>query len=94
MIVGILLGVLYGAVLGGVGMWQFTGSTEMALNLAFAIGIATTAAMVLAAIIASSIPLVFASVNVDPAIATGPFVTTAIDILGVLIYFTIVNLLI
>jgi magnesium transporter len=31
----------------------------------------------------------FARINVDPAVATGPFVTTAIDIFSVYIYFAI-----
>jgi len=34
-------------------------------------------------------PLVFNKFNIDPAIATGPFVTTANDITGMLIYFSL-----
>ncbi|MBN2526517.1 MAG: magnesium transporter [Deltaproteobacteria bacterium] len=93
-LVGTLLGCLYGAILGAVGLWQFSGNTPMAFNLAIAVGAATATAMLLAALVASSIPLMFARINIDPAVATGPFVTTAIDILGVTIYFTVVNLLV
>ncbi|MBN2714946.1 MAG: magnesium transporter, partial [Deltaproteobacteria bacterium] len=93
-IVGILLGCLYGAILGGVGFWQFSGNTPLAMNLAVAVGTATATAMLLAALVASSIPLMFARINIDPAVATGPFVTTFIDILGVTIYFTVVNILV
>jgi magnesium transporter len=35
------------------------------------------------------IPLVLRKLDIDPAIATGPIVTTSIDILGVLLYFLI-----
>ncbi len=33
--------------------------------------------------------MMFHRLKIDPAIATGPFVTTAIDVLGVLNYFAI-----
>ncbi|MBN2342549.1 MAG: magnesium transporter [Deltaproteobacteria bacterium] len=93
-VVGIILGCLYGAVLGAVGLWKFSGVTPDAMNLALAVGAATATAMCLAAFVASSIPIMFAKLNIDPAVATGPFVTTAIDILGVTIYFTVVNVLV
>jgi len=35
----------------------------------------------------------FAKINIDPAVATGPFVTTAIDIISVFFYFQIATLL-
>jgi magnesium transporter len=93
-LVGTLLGILYGAILGAVGLWQFSGDSPVALNLAVAVGTATATAMTLATLVASSIPLMFARINIDPAVATGPFVTTAIDILGVTIYFMVVNALV
>ena len=34
-------------------------------------------------------PLILRKLDIDPAIATGPFVTTSVDILGVLLYFMI-----
>lgn len=34
-------------------------------------------------------PLILRKLDIDPAIATGPFVTTNVDILGVLLYFMI-----
>jgi magnesium transporter len=46
----------------------------------------------MATIVGASIPLVLNKFNVDPAIATGPFVTTSNDILGLLTYLTIVIL--
>ena len=90
-LVGALLGLMYGAALGGMGFFQFHGSVEgNALLLAMAVGIAASAAMVLAAMVATVMPMFFARIHVDPAVATGPFVTTAIDILGVLVYFNVV----
>jgi magnesium transporter len=33
--------------------------------------------------------MAFARVNIDPAVATGPFVTTAMDIISIVLYFVI-----
>ena len=45
--------------------------------------------MIIAATIGSLVPLVLNRFEIDPAVATGPFVTTSIDILGVACYFLI-----
>jgi magnesium transporter len=47
--------------------------------------------MVIACIVASFLPIFLFKLDFDPAISTGPFVTTSIDILGVLSYFIIAN---
>jgi magnesium transporter len=49
--------------------------------------------MTIAASVGSLVPMVFARINIDPAVATGPFVTTSIDILIVFFYFQIATLL-
>jgi magnesium transporter len=49
--------------------------------------------MTLAALSGSMVPMIFARINIDPAVATGPFVTTAIDIISVSIYFIIATYL-
>ena len=49
--------------------------------------------MIIAATIGSIVPLILDKFDIDPAIATGPFVTTAIDILGVTLYFLIAKFL-
>jgi magnesium transporter len=49
--------------------------------------------MLLAVTVGSLIPLFLRKLDIDPAVATGPFVTTSIDILGVLLYFMIAGLL-
>ena len=46
-----------------------------------------------AAVLAILLPMFFHRIGTDPAIATGPFVTTAIDVLGVLNYFAIATVL-
>jgi magnesium transporter len=51
------------------------------------------AAMGSAAIAGSVIPLTLQRLRVDPAVATMPFVTTLMDLLGVLIYFGVTTAL-
>ena len=48
--------------------------------------------MIIAATIGTIIPMLFKRFWIDPAIATGPFVTTVIDVFGLLFYFTIARI--
>ena len=42
--------------------------------------------MTVAAMLGGLLPLAFARIDVDPAVASGPFLTTAIDIIGLVMY--------
>ena len=55
------------------------------------VGMSITSSMALASAVGASTPILLRRFGVDPAIATGPFVTTAIDVLGVIAYFTIAS---
>ena len=74
----------------------FLGS-HFLLNVEFIIGIIVTIALVSVIIIASLIgtfvPILLDKFGIDPALATGPFITTSNDIFGILIYFTIARLI-
>ncbi len=74
----------------------FTGS-HFLLSVEFIIGIIVTVALVSVIIIASLIgtfvPLLLDKFGIDPALATGPFITTSNDICGILIYFSIAKLI-
>ena len=61
--------------------------------LGIVIGLSICCSMIIAAGIGAFTPLMLRKLDIDPAIATGPFVTTSIDILGVLIYFIIAGTL-
>jgi magnesium transporter len=47
------------------------------------------AVVLFAGLFGTFIPLVLNKYKIDPALATGPFITTVNDILGLLIYFSI-----
>jgi magnesium transporter len=49
--------------------------------------------MVMAATVGTLVPLVLKRLDVDAAVATGPFVTTSIDIIGVYMFFMVARLL-
>ncbi|MFV0177999.1 magnesium transporter [Empedobacter falsenii] len=49
--------------------------------------------MILASLIGTFIPITLHKYGVDPAIATGPFITTSNDIFGLLIYFSIAKMI-
>jgi magnesium transporter len=47
----------------------------------------------MASLIGTFIPILLNKYDVDPALATGPFITTSNDILGILTYFTIAKII-
>ena len=63
------------------------------LNTALAISISLFAVIIMAGIIGTFIPLFLHKRGIDPAIATGPFITTSNDIFGILIYFWIAKMI-
>ena len=88
--VGLILGILYGILLGLFAVIKFI---NMPPTLGLAVGLSICSSMIIAATIGSIVPLILDKFDIDPAIATGPFVTTAIDILGVTLYFLIAKFL-
>lgn len=57
--------------------------------LTIAVSVALFAVIIFAAIAGTVIPLMLNKAKVDPALATGPFITTLNDIVGILIYLAI-----
>ncbi len=74
----------------------FLGS-HFLLNVEFIIGIIVTIALIsviiIASLIGTFIPLLLDKFGIDPALATGPFITTSNDICGILIYFSIAKMI-
>jgi magnesium transporter len=87
--VGIILGCSYGILLALVGYFL-----NNSLSLGLVVGIGIFISMTLATLIGTFLPLIAAKFRIDPAVASGPFVTTSIDVLGVTLYFLTAYLLI
>ncbi|WP_083478275.1 magnesium transporter [Lacinutrix himadriensis] len=62
-------------------------------NVSITIAIALIAVIVMAALIGTFIPIFLDKRGIDPAVATGPFITTSNDVFGILLYFTIAKLI-
>jgi len=87
--VGLLLGGLFGLMLGIIAYLTHQDPTRLGL----AVGAAILVAMTIAATIGTIIPVVLRRLGVDAAIATVPFVSTSMDIISVTTYFFIAKLL-
>lgn len=57
------------------------------------VGISLISVIVIASLIGTFVPIILDKQGIDPAMATGPFITTSNDICGILIYFSIAKLI-
>lgn len=84
---GAILGILSFLVL-GLYIALFKGKTFMfAYAVSGCIGIALVVAMVISGAVGTCIPLFFKKINVDPAVASGPLITTINDLVAVVTYY-------
>ncbi|NRA92730.1 MAG: magnesium transporter [Psychroserpens sp.] len=74
-------------------LFVFVWLTESNATTALAISISLIAVIIVAGLIGTFVPLFLDKRGIDPAIATGPFITTSNDIFGILIYFWIAKLI-
>ena len=82
------MGITYGVLVGFAS--EFITGNELE-NLGLVVGLSIACSMTIATAVGASVPIILQKLNFDPAISTGPFVTTAIDILGVALYFIIAS---
>ncbi|HBI39443.1 MAG TPA: magnesium transporter [Tenacibaculum sp.] len=73
-------------------LFFFVFAYEQEFIKALAVSISLIVVIVVAGLIGTFIPLFLNKRGIDPAIATGPFITTSNDIFGILIYFSIAKL--
>ncbi|MFU8883875.1 MAG: magnesium transporter [Cyanobacteriota bacterium] len=69
--------------------WQLGGEPMVA----WATGVSLLAISVLAATAGAALPLLFSRLGFDPALMSAPFITTAVDVVGVFIYLRVARLL-
>jgi magnesium transporter len=86
-----LVAMLSGVVLGGLSFLfvHLYGETHLGLVVA----VALQAVILLASFTGTVTPLVLDKMGINPALASGPFITTTNDILGIAVYLMIANLL-
>jgi magnesium transporter len=71
----------------------YSWSIGQGLLFATAVGSSLLAVVLFASLFGTAIPWILNKYNIDPALATGPFITTTNDVLGLSIYFAIANAL-
>ena len=79
--VAFLNGIICSFILAGMS-WYLTDDVGRAITS----GISLLIVVCFAAVVGSTIPIILKRMNIDPAIATGPFITTTSDIIGIAIY--------
>jgi magnesium transporter len=93
---GLLLGVLL-AILGLVmatlvGLWMYRHIDAFlgpALDVGFAVGLAVLSVVLVGNMIGSMLPFLLQKLGFDPATSSTPFVATVVDVVGLILYFTI-----
>lgn len=86
--VGVLVGAVCGTVLAMIGyVWRR--SPELGL----VVGAALALSMIMATVLGSLVPLVINRMGIDPALASGPFITTLMDVISMLIYFSLASII-
>ncbi|MDE7478574.1 MAG: magnesium transporter [Lachnospiraceae bacterium] len=90
---GLILGILSFLFI-GVYLCLLKGKTpEYAFAISLCAGIALLMAMTISSIVGTSVPMFFKRIHVDPAVASGPLITTVNDLIGVVTYYGVAWLL-
>ena len=80
---GLQLGIICGSIVSVIAyIWQNNA------QLSIAVGLSMSISLMLASLMGVLVPLIFHIFNIDPAVASGPFITTLVDITTLIIYFT------
>jgi magnesium transporter len=88
LMIGVLIGSIMGTMVAIVAyFWQYNMKLRRVGGLSMMANIFTAATM------GTLVPLFFKRVGIDPAVASAPFITTAIDVLGLIIYSTLASIL-
>jgi len=89
----VLLTLLNGVILASI---LFAGSYFLLQEpylLGLTVSISLVSVIIIASLIGTFIPIFLNKIGIDPALATGPFITTSNDICGILIFFTIAKMI-
>ncbi len=83
-----LLGLMNGLICSGL-LLSYNLIFDHSMALSITVSVALMTVITFAAIFGTAVPLVLDRFKIDPALATGPFITTSNDIVGLFIYFLI-----
>lgn len=83
-IAGAFLGIMLGVVVTG---WAYLLQGNLAVSII--VGVSLVAIAILASTAGAALPFLFSAIGFDPALMSAPFITTIVDVLGVLIYLNL-----
>lgn len=87
-----IAGAILGTMLGSIAtVWAYFLQGNLAV--AISVGVSLVAISILASVSGSALPFLFRFLRLDPALMSAPFITTAVDVAGVLIYFNLARLI-
>ncbi len=86
--VGAMLGIMLSLITIG---WAY--ALQRDLLVAIIVGLSLFGISVLSSVSGAGLPFLFRSFGLDPALMAAPFITTIVDVLGVLIYFYVARLI-
>jgi len=92
---GVALGMIL-AVLGFVAAWAFSNYAHVKgspTHIAFSVSMAIAVAVTVANVVGAMLPFFFKRMGLDPAVTSGPFIASLMDVSGIMIYFTIATTL-
>ncbi len=90
LLVGLLLGVTLGVLGGALGLLR--GGFHWQLSVV--VGVSMLSIVMVGNLVGMILPFIFTKINIDPAVASGPLITTIADATGLLIYFSIASVII
>ena len=90
---GLILGILSSALIGGYLCLLKGKAPQYAFAISLCAGIALLMAMTISSIVGTSVPMFFKRINIDPAVASVPLITTVNDLIGVVTYYGVAWLL-
>lgn len=88
--IGISLGVVLGLM--GFARAYFAGVNVDPSHLGLAVGVSIVAIVTLSTVVGSLLPMLIQRVGLDPAVSSTPFIASVVDVLGLLVYFSVAQL--
>lgn len=92
LLLGGLLAVIGFVLAAAVGLWMYhgvAGVLNLALDVGFAVAMSVVAVVLFGNLVGSMLPFILQRLGIDPATSSTPFVATVVDIVGLILYFTI-----
>ena len=88
-----LIGCVLGLALGGVGFGAATLFFPMTVDQALVVGLTVWLVVVMGTVSGAVLPLIFKRLGMDPALMSNPLIAALVDVLGVVIYYTVTRLI-